>query len=77
MMDKRDEMFTEEDIPDFSKLGAGNFSAAVDKLAYRIDHLASEAAKAALAMDDFERAYELRARLNAHSDYIAELMPDA
>ena len=40
MTDVRDlPMFTEDDIPDFSKLGAGNFLPAVEKAVTRIEVL--------------------------------------
>ena len=73
---KNDEMFTEDDIPDFSKLGADKVPASVEKLLYRIDHLASAAVKAHLS-GDFALGGEMAHRLNRHSDYIVELMPNA
>ena len=70
-------MFTEDDIPDFSKLGAGNFLPAVEKAVSRIEVLASTAAEALLRDGDYAKMQELRGMVNATSDHIAELMPNA
>ena len=70
-------MFTEDDIPDFSKLGAGNFPPAVEKAATRIDFLSAAAAQALLEDNDLEKMQKLRGLINSASDHIADLMPNA
>ena len=78
MIDVRDlPMFTEDDIPDFSKLGAGNFLPAVEKAVTRIEVLASAAAEALLDDGDYAKMQKLRGMINSTSDYVAELMPNA
>lgn len=77
MVDVRDlPMFTEDDIPDFSKLGAGNFSPAVEKAVTRIEVLASAAAEAVLRDGDYAKMQKIRGMANAASDHIWELMPN-
>ena len=78
MTDVRDlPMFTEDDIPDFSKLGAGNFLPAVEKAVTRIEVLASAAAEALLRDGDYTKMQKLRGMINAASYHIGELMPNA
>ena len=78
MTDVRDlPMFTEDDIPDFSKLGVGNFLPAVEKAVSRIEVLASTAAEALLRDGDYAKMQKLRGMVNATSDHIAALMPNA
>ena len=78
MTDVRDlPMFAEDDIPDFSKLGAGNFPPAVEKAVTRIEVLASAAAEALLRDGDYAKMQKLRGTINAASDHIGDLMPNA
>ena len=78
MIDVRDrEMFSEDDIPDFSKLGAGNFSPAVEKAVARIEFVTAEAARALLTENDLVKMQKFRNMANTASDHIGELMPNA
>ena len=79
MIDVRDrEMFSEDDIPDFSKLGEGDFPASVQRAVARLDFTTAAAARAFLDTDQAARATaeKYRALSNALSDAIAEAMPN-
>lgn len=75
-MNDTEEMFTEDDIPDFSKLGAGNFPGSVERNVARLDFTTSAAAKAFLTIGESSRetGERYRALSNAISDSIAEDM---